>query len=219
MPLIYFEVLSVFFTFLNSRESVAALAPDVWEISYNMFQKVPVWLHLSGGKKWNKVCLCYSNAYLAPENNLTREEGISELGLTNLCLQLFQHICRKHKKFCFSAAYVIIINIHLVVPFNCKCLGNIAECSKPFWSLRFEEVSVLNILHKSCHVFLTQSKYFEHEIFTWCAWPRLQIQVFLWTWKTSSVSLGVILEYLIITENTGGQKLRCSHIVFLFQFV
>ena len=32
MQLIYFEVLSVFFTFLlNSRDSVAALAPDVWD--------------------------------------------------------------------------------------------------------------------------------------------------------------------------------------------
>lgn len=204
MPSICFEVLSVFFTFLNSRVSVAALAPDVWEISYNMFQKVPVWLHLSGGKKeWDKVCLCYSNAYLAPENNLTRKEGISELGLANLCLRLFQHICRKHK-LCFSAACVIIVNIPLVVPLYCKCLGNIAECSKSFWSLQFEEVSVLNMLHKSCDVFLTQSKYFNHEIFTLCAWPCLQIQAFLWTWKTASISLGVILEYLILTENTGG---------------
>lgn len=119
-----FEVLPVCLTFvLNSWESVAALAPDVWETSYNMFQKVPVWLHVWGK---NGVRFVFATTVLSSWEHPLKEEG-----------RFWNEINRSVN---------LLVNISLDVSFYCKCWSNIAESRNLFSSLWLEELSVPNTL-------------------------------------------------------------------------
>lgn len=104
-----------FSLFFSIAESLWQPWLQMSETSYNMFQKVPVWLHLSGGK--NGVSFVVATITLSSWEQPPRKEGVSGPGLTNLSVCSCFSICVVSTS---SAVFLqhVLINIPLVVAFT-----------------------------------------------------------------------------------------------------